>query len=220
LMAPGLLLLLLWTHGWRPTLAYLSVMAAVQVLIGLPFLIAAPKSYLWRSFELGRQFTFKWSVNWQFLPQSLFEHRVFAFLLLCAHLALLYSFLRWKWLPALRLSKIPTRDDVIHILFTSNLIGVVCARSLHYQFYSWYYLTLPYITSAFVNSMTQDNTTSYIKPRYWLATFALMAVVEYCWNVYPPDTTPSIILTLSHIALIVVAWYSFAQARKPIKKAY
>jgi hypothetical protein len=34
LMAPGLLLLLLWTHGLRRTLVYLCAMAGVQVLIG------------------------------------------------------------------------------------------------------------------------------------------------------------------------------------------
>jgi alpha-1,3-mannosyltransferase len=126
------------------------------------------------------QFTFKWSVNLQFLPQWVFEHRVFALLLLCAHLALLFAFLRWKWCDVIDYARVTAVRqvasvevvknanerwyviktdacmivfirvcvcnvvDIIHILFTSNLIGVVCARSLHYQFYSWFVAVLHY----------------------------------------------------------------------------
>lgn len=33
--------------------------------------------------------------------------------------------------------------DIPLVLFTSNLIGMACARSLHYQFHAWYFHQLP-----------------------------------------------------------------------------
>ena len=31
------------------------------------------------------------------------------------------------------------------MLFTSNLVGMVFAHSLHYQFYVWYFYSLPFL---------------------------------------------------------------------------
>ncbi|RYR52106.1 hypothetical protein Ahy_A06g027030 isoform C [Arachis hypogaea] len=41
--------------------------------------------------------------------------------------------------------KILTKEHIVTTMFVGNFIGIVCARSLHYQFYSWYFYSLPYL---------------------------------------------------------------------------
>lgn len=38
-----------------------------------------------------------------------------------------------------------TAEHIMTVLFTSNFIGAVCSRSIHYQYYDWYFHTLPYL---------------------------------------------------------------------------
>jgi alpha-1,3-mannosyltransferase len=66
LFAPGLLLLLLQTHAtYVGTLLCLSICASVQLLLGAPFLLSYPESYLRKAFEIDRVFFYKWTVNWK-----------------------------------------------------------------------------------------------------------------------------------------------------------
>lgn len=69
----------------------------LQVALGLPFLLENPVGYLTRSFDLGRQFQFKWTVNWRFLPEEVFQHRAFHVGLLLAHLSGLVLFALHRW---------------------------------------------------------------------------------------------------------------------------
>ncbi|PIO75065.1 ALG3 protein [Teladorsagia circumcincta] len=60
-----------------------------KVYVGLPFLIHDPISYIRRSFDLGRVFLFKWTVNWRFLPEEIFLSPRLHLALLSFHLVVL-----------------------------------------------------------------------------------------------------------------------------------
>lgn len=208
LFAPALLFLLLAHFGAARTAAYLAVCAAVQLLVGAEFLLAAPLSYLVRSFDLGRQFFYIWSVNWQFVPEPLFLSAPFKLALLALHVALLGLFCYARWLPAWRTSTAgtgATTDDVALLtLFSANLIGVACARSLHYQFYVWYFFTLPFIGAQFVARFEARHAA-----RAWAAFIAVLLALELAWNVFPPRAALSALMCACHVALLGAAWFSF-----------
>ncbi|XP_019739271.1 dol-P-Man:Man(5)GlcNAc(2)-PP-Dol alpha-1,3-mannosyltransferase [Hippocampus comes] len=226
LFAPGLLFLLLSEFGLIRTIPKLGLCAAIQLLLGLPFLLENPVGYVSRAFDLGRQFMFKWTVNWRFLPEWLFLNRYFHFLLLAAHLLglLLFALCRWKRSGESPLEllkepgkrKVPARKNTINqivlILFTSNFIGMCFSRSLHYQFYVWYFHTLPYLLwSGGVKKMAH------------LLRVLILGLVELSWNTYPSTCSSSIALHVCHLIILFWLWLApplasaGTQAKGPIK---
>ena len=97
LFAPGLLVLLLESHGFLETITKLTICAIPQLILAVPFLLDNATGYLARSFNLGRQFFFKWTVNWRFLPEWMFHSRYFHVLLLAFHIGFLVAFFFCKW---------------------------------------------------------------------------------------------------------------------------
>ena len=83
-------------------------------------------------------------------------------------------------------------------LFISNLIGIACARSLHYQFYVWYYHSLPYLVWS-----TKFGTPTRL---------SLLGVLELCWNTFPSTIFSSVALQLCHIVLLVGLYLNRHQA--------
>ena len=76
----------------------------------------------------------------------------------------------------------------------TNLIGILFARSLHYQFLSWYAWSLPGL--LYLNF-----------PIYF--TLPIWFVHEWCWNVFPSNSISSITL-VSILSLIIGAtWWNF-----------
>lgn len=72
-------------------------------------------------------------------------------------------------------------------LFTSNFIGVVFARTLHYQFYCWYFHTLPFLLWHCSRRV--------IPP---LAKLAILVAIEVSFNVYPATWWSSALLQVHY----------------------
>ena len=67
LMAPALFFTLLGGTGTTWTFGAITGMAAIQGLLGLPFLLTNFWGYVGRALDLSRVFLFKWSVNFKWL---------------------------------------------------------------------------------------------------------------------------------------------------------
>ncbi|KAK6940967.1 Glycosyltransferase, ALG3 [Dillenia turbinata] len=227
LYAPPLLLLMLKAMNIGRVISALAGAALVQIVLGFPFLVSNPISYISRAFNLGRVFIHFWSVNFKFVPEAVFVSKEFALSLFMLHLMLLAAFAHFRWCKhegglfsflnslfvAMKLriattssfplnqffnststSKILKKEYILTTMFVGNFIGIVCARSLHYQFYSWYFYSLPYLLWR-----TRFPT---------LIRLVLFIGVEYCWNVYPSNVYSSMLLLCLHLAILWGLWAS------------
>jgi alpha-1,3-mannosyltransferase len=198
-----------------------------QIALGAPFLATYPREYLSRAFELGRVFTHKWSVNFKFVSEDIFVSKSFAKYLLLAHLVCLFVFAHRRWcareggfffnfvrdfFKRLLLGNVDgvqstfTPAHVALVLAQSNLIGIVFARSLHYQFYSWYFHTIPLLLWS--------------NPRVPVgAKLAIMGAIEWCWNVYPSTPTSSKIFVVIHLGVLAVAYAAPTASRRGKQKS-
>lgn len=275
LFAPALLLFYVANLGYLKTILQLAICGVLQLLLGAPFLITNPEAYLKGSFDFGRVFEHKWTVNYRFLERTIFEDKSFhAFLIviqiflivLFSHPTIIYfkSYVRLRTLqdqlqPQIDLKNMEldknrineaksrkknkqlgakeneeelTSDQKkflksfekglqkstglrpatqspqpiqkekqkvsIHFekcaqlailpFFLYNFLGMFCARSLHYQFYVWYYHSLPYLVWS---------------TNYNLGVrFLLLALIELCWSTYPSTGFSSSLLHICHLVLL------------------
>lgn len=182
------------------------------MLLGFPFIQANAKSYFSRAFELTRVFLYKWTVNWRFVPEATFLSQPFAIGLLSLHVALLAVFAPTRWLkPAQR----PLVDvvrmvfsqphDQVHIgrrinprfvlttMLGSVAVGMLCARSLHYQFYAWIAWATPFL--------------AWRAGLHPVAQYALWAAQEWAWNVFPSTPASSAVVVGALAAQVAGVWW-------------
>jgi alpha-1,3-mannosyltransferase len=96
LQAPGVLLVLLLACGFQETCVCLFICAAVQLVLAIPFLTTYPVEYISRSFDLGRVFMHKWTVNFKFLSEDVFVSKNLSILLLLLTILAVAGF-GFKW---------------------------------------------------------------------------------------------------------------------------
>jgi hypothetical protein len=214
--APGLAVILLDTVGLARSVRYAAVCVAIQVGLALPFLRANWRSYLSRAFEFGRVFSYEWTVNFRFLPEELFLSRRLAAALLALTLAGWLAFgqrhfsashrgglagqvmsalrapTQARWRPRSAAHDAQLTGHVALVLSTSNMVGIAFARSIHYQFYCWYFHTLAYLCHRADMSLAQA--------------LPLLAAIEWAYNVFPSTPASSAALQAAHLVLLAKLW--------------
>ncbi|PHH64385.1 hypothetical protein CDD81_4606 [Ophiocordyceps australis] len=214
LTLPAVGALLLLGRGFYGSLRLARLMTQVQLAIAIPFLSRNWRGYLGRAFELSRQFKFEWTVNWRMMGQSVFLSQSFSTTLLLLHVAVLCLFLETRWMrragrplsaliPAmlrfraplspeqeLRVTRLVTPDYIMTTILSANVIGLLFARSLHYQFYAYLCWSTPFLLWRALP--------------HPLFIFPLWLAQEWAWNIFP-STYASSVTVVSVLLITVVA---------------
>ena len=178
-------------------------------------------NYINQAFNFKRRFLYEWTVNWRFISEEFFLSDVFSNGLLIANASVLIFFIFTRFIsprvtgkPVSRLIK----DAIIRpfsstinknnllidpkygpklimlVLGSTNIIGILFARSLHYQFLSWYCWQLPFML--------------YMTGWSLLVCIPLWTVHEWCWNVFPSTPMSSGLLVSSLAIILFGVWYN------------
>lgn len=213
LVLPAVVIVLYLGRGFKGALRLLWLMVQVQLLLAIPFITTNWRGYLGRAFELSRQFKFEWTVNWRMLGEELFLSRGFSITLLAFHAIVLLAFILGRWLKIRErtvLGMIPyvirfrspfteqeeraishrvvTPGYVMSTILSANVVGLLFARSLHYQFYAYLAWATPYLL------WTASPNLFVVAP--------LWAAQEWAWNVFP-STPLSSSVVVSVLAVTV-----------------
>ena len=222
LAAPAIGVVLLQAIGTGESIFTGLYVFGLHILMAMPFFLEGMEnpgfSYIQRAFDFGRQFLYKWTVNWRFVDEETFLSREFAISLLMIHVSLLLFFFQTKWTkPAAsnlvgfvrkftggmteaeekRISQKITPTFVMDAVLGSIVIGMLCARSLHYQFFAYLGWATPYV-------LWRHGVNPVLVLLLW-------AGQEYAWLVYPSTT-----LSSSFVVLLLAIQVLFALIAPPV----
>ncbi|KAI1126120.1 glycosyltransferase [Nemania abortiva] len=228
LVLPAVGVILLLGRGFSGGLQLAAIIIQTQFALAIPFLRENAQGYLSRAFELSRQFFFKWTVNWRFIGEETFLSRPFALGLLAMHASVLLWFIVNKWLkptgkpwsaivaPMLKLSSPFTSQEeaqvfmrvtseyVMTTMLSANVIGLLFARSLHYQFYSYLAWSTPYLL--------------WRSGAHPVMQYALWALQEWAWNVFPSTNISSGVVV--GVMAATVALVASSRGQAPTSSSY
>ena len=89
---------------------------------------------------------------------------------------------------------LPDPARVVDVLFVANFVGIAFARTLHYQFYSWYFHSLPYLLWR-----TKLPTAFRI---------SVLIGAEVAFNVFPATPASSLMLQVAHAVLLLALLFA------------
>lgn len=148
------------------------------------------------------------------MGEQSFLSREFSTTLLITHASLLSLFLITRWtqpsglsLPSLartlfqpfppqakqQMSLLVTPSFVLTTILTALAIGLLCARSLHYQFYSYVAWTSPFLLWK-----------SGLHP---ILIYLVWAAQEWAWNVYPSTDRSSLVVVACLVVQVLGVWW-------------
>jgi alpha-1,3-mannosyltransferase len=94
---------------------------------------------------------------------------------------------------------------IISTLLVSNYIGICFARTLHYQFYAWYFHSLPFLLWYYtIGSNTNEVASVPGSLGYPVASrVALLCAIEGAFLTFPATPMSSAILQLAQLAILI-----------------
>lgn len=214
---PAIGVMLFLARGVQASLKQAWLMLQLQIVIAFPFLSGGnPMGYLSRAFEFSRQFLFKWTVNWRFVGEKTFLSKGFSITLLIGHISTLALFVTIRWLKpsekpvtelignALKFQEPLGRmqhaisirvspNYILTTILTANAIGMLFARSLHYQFYAYIALATPFLLWR-----------SGMHP---VLQYTIWGVQEWAWNVYPSTELSSMVVVGVLFVQVLSVWW-------------
>lgn len=174
-------------------------------------------NYINNAFNFKRKFLYEWTVNWKFINEETFNSDAFSTTLIFLHCFVLLVFIFTRYLnfkvtgksfsqlvldafkPRSTISSLNLFIDpkvgpriVLLVLTSTNVVGVLFSRSLHYQFLSWYCWQLPFLL--------------YMTNWHFIICFIVWTIHETCWNIFPSTAISSLTLITILSVVVLAVW--------------